>query len=66
MFVCEKCHEIDKRVTSCEEPYDHHIVEVSGNCSVCGKYVSRLKWCAAYRRQERRNAKIYQGIQRSQ
>jgi len=48
MFVCRKCHEIDKVITKCDEDFDNHILGISGKCAICGKHTSQLKWCVAY------------------
>jgi len=49
MFVCKECHTRDRKVTKCDLAFESHLVQVSGQCSICGKKVARLKWCSTYR-----------------
>ena len=58
MFVCEKCHERDRRVTKCDLDTESHgliwhasfqpATRVNGTCSVCGRPKSKLIWCYDY------------------
>ena len=47
MFVCERCHNKDEKVTKCITPFKHHSVHVMSPCDVCGK-VDILAACWAY------------------
>lgn len=48
MFVCESCHEKDLSVTKCADTYDTHIVEVWGDCDICGNNDIGTVWCLDY------------------
>ena len=50
MFVCEKCHERDRRVIKCDLDIDSHgLLRIDGACGVCGsKSSSKLIWCHNY------------------
>lgn len=47
MFVCERCHDRDERVTKCKTLFEHHSVHVSCPCDICGK-ADILAKCWAY------------------
>ena len=53
MFICEKCHKRDARVTKCDEDYDKHLVSVIGHCDICGEHSIDLRWCMAYKRKQK-------------
>jgi len=49
MFVCEKCHEQDRRVTKCDLDIESHgLLRIRGSCGICGKSGSKLMWCHYY------------------
>jgi hypothetical protein len=54
MFVCEKCHELDRQVTKCDlDAESHGLIRISGGCSVCGKSKPKLMWCYNYEKVRR-------------
>jgi hypothetical protein len=62
MFVCEKCHQRDKRVLECKTDFKDH--NLSGNtynlgeeCSICGKPTNDTRWCYAYKKLAKSNQK---------
>lgn len=59
MFVCEKCHNRDGKVTKCMIPFSHHPNHINSKCDVCG-ITTTLVECWAY------NSKPGVGIRRTQ
>lgn len=48
MWVCEKCHEVDRELISCYKPTKSHRNEAFGECDVCGKVVEVGFTCELY------------------
>lgn len=53
VFVCEYCHETDKKVTGCRTAPKNHCGQMASECDVCGKYAI-VGPCYAYRRLEKK------------
>ena len=47
MYVCEKCHKTDEKITKCTIPFAHHHAHIRSTCDVCGK-MDTLAECWAY------------------
>lgn len=61
MYVCEKCHERDKKVTQCKLSFKDHQVHMEATCFVCGKHPIRTTWCYNYKRLVKSNGESKNG-----
>lgn len=54
MFVCEKCHERDRKVIKCDlDTNSHGLLRINGACGICGNKSGKLLWCHCYEKMTR-------------
>ena len=47
MYICQKCHDRDEKITRCLIPFLNHPVHIRSVCDICGK-VDVVTGCWAY------------------